>query len=172
MGEGGPRFVQRVEFTAILPTGRYDKTAAVSPGSNFFSFDPYWSGTLWLTPKLTSSVRFHYLWNAKNDEPAAGFGPASDTQAGQALHANATLEYAVLPQLRIGANGYWFQQITDTKVNGDSVEGRKEKVWAVGPGAIYSFSKDNHLFFNAYFEQAVRNRPEGDRFVLRYVHHF
>ena len=54
----------------------------------------------------------------------------------------------------------------------DAVAGRKEKVWAIGPGAMYSFSQDDHLVFNTYFEQDVKNRPEGSRLQLRYIHHF
>ena len=37
---------------------------------------------------------------------------------------------------------------------------------------LYHISKDDHLFFNTYFESQVENRTEGKRFVLRYVHHF
>ena len=35
---------------------------------------------------------------------------------------------------------------------------------------MYNFQKN--LFFNAYFETSVENRPEGDRFQVRWVHHF
>ena len=45
-------------------------------------------------------------------------------------------------------------------------------VFAVGPGALLSFSQNTHLFFNAYFETETDYRPEGEKFVLRLVHHF
>ena len=45
-------------------------------------------------------------------------------------------------------------------------------VLAIGPGAMVSFSPQDHLLFNAYFEVYARNRPQGTRMVLRYVHHF
>ena len=41
MGANGPLFVQRIEFQILAPTGLYDRTAAVQPGANFWSFDPY-----------------------------------------------------------------------------------------------------------------------------------
>jgi len=63
-------------------------------------------------------------------------------------------------------------QITDTKINGRDVSGRREKVWAIGPGAVFSLSPHDHLFLNAYFEQDAENRPEGKRMQLRWVHHF
>ena len=171
MGPNGPRFMQRVELQFILPTGRYSATKALNPGSNFFSFNPYWSGTLFLSPKLTASVRLHYLWNAENDDPNS-MGPVNDSQAGQAIHGNFATEYEVIPKmLRLGINGYFFNQISSSKQNGVKVPG-KERVLAVGPGAMLSFSQDTHLFFNSYFESNVAYRPKGEKYLLRLVHHF
>lgn len=172
MGDNGPRFVQRLEFQVNLPTGEYDRNKDINPGSNFWSLDPYWAGTYWFSPKWTASVRFHYLYSFKNSDPSYAFGDVGSTQAGQALHANFASEYALTPQLRVGLNGYWLKQITDTQVDGKDVEGRREQVWAIGPGAMYSFSQDDHLFANAYFEQDVKNRPDGSRVQVRFVHHF
>jgi hypothetical protein len=171
MGEHGPIFMQRIEFQMLLPTGRYDEGRLLNPGSNFFSFNPYWAGTLFLTPKWEISLRAHYLWNAKNDDPFVGPG-VDETQAGQAIHANFAASYeAIARKLRIGVNGYFFEQITDTEADGVDL-GDDERVLAIGPGALWSFSQNSHLFFNAYFETEAKNRPEGERFVLRFVHHF
>ena len=168
MGQNGPRFMQRVELQFILPTGEYSSNKALNPGSNFFSFNPYWSGTLFLSPQWTASVRLHYLWNAKNDDPMG----ANNSQAGQAIHGNFASEYEVIPKmLRLGINGYFFNQITSSEQNGAKVAG-KEKVFAVGPGAMLSFSQDTHLFFNSYFESNSEYRPEGEKYLLRLVHHF
>lgn len=172
MGPDGPRFVHRIELQVNLPTGDYDRDRDINPGNNAWSFNPYWAATYWFTPKWTASVRAHYLYNGKNDSPTRGFGDLDEIQAGQALHANFTTEYAVTEHLRLGLNGYWLKQISDTRFDGHEVSGRREKVWAVGPGAMYSFSPEDHLFFNAYFEQDAENRPEGTRVQARYVHHF
>lgn len=173
MGENGPKFFQRIELQLILPTGQYDDDREINPGSNFWSFDPYWSGTYFFTPKLTASVRAHYLWNGKNSDPNRGFGPAArNTRAGQAFHMNFAAEYAVTPQLRLGVNGYYLKQTTDTEVNGHDVRDRKERVLGLGVGGMYSFSQNNHVFFNFYDESLVENRTEGQRFNFRYVHHF
>ncbi len=171
MGQNGPLFMQRVELQFILPTGEYSSSKALNPGSNHFSFNPYWSGTLFLSPQLTASVRLHYLWNAKNDDPNAR-GVVNDSQAGQAIHGNFATEYEVIPKmLRLGINGYFFNQITSSKHDGVKVPG-KEKVLAIGPGAMLSFSQDTHLFFNSYFESNAEYRPEGEKYLLRLVHHF
>lgn len=172
MGPDGPRFVHRIELQVNLPTGEYSDKRDINPGNNAVSFNPYWAATYWFNPKWSASLRAHYLYNWRNDDPSYAFGDVSDIQAGQALHANFATEYAVTPQLRLGINGYWLKQISDTKVDGHEVSGRREKVWAIGPGAMYSFSQDDHLVVNAYFEQDVENRPDGSRLQVRYIHHF
>ena len=179
MGERGPIFMHRVEFQMIFPSGSYEQDKVLNPGANAFSFNPYWAGTYFVTPKWTVSGRFHYLWNAENDDPfvaleALGF---DEIQAGEAVHANFASSYEVIPQkLRVGVNGYWLKQISATE--GKTQAGATidleddEMVLAIGPGALLSFSQNTHLFFNAYFETETDSRPEGEKFVLRFVHHF
>jgi anthranilate 1,2-dioxygenase (deaminating, decarboxylating) large subunit len=174
MGSNGPRFMHRIELQCILPTGKYSASNTLNQGSNFLSFNPYWAGTYWFTPKLTGSFRAHYLWNGKNDDPWKVFQAlgARETEAGDAYHVNFALSYEVLPkQLRAGINGYYLRQTTASEFAGSDISGR-EQVLGIGPGAMWSFSQETHLFFNAYFEDHVHSRPEGDRFVVRLVHHF
>jgi hypothetical protein len=141
-------------------------TKALNPGSNYFSFNPYWAGTYFFNPKLTASWRLHYLWNAENSD--------TNHQAGQAVHANFAAGYELMPnKLRAGVNGYFLKQVTSSEDNGVTTAGDpKEQVFGIGPGALYSFSKDTHLFANLYFETGAENRPEGERINVRLVHHF
>jgi hypothetical protein len=124
---------------------------------------------------LTASTRIHYLWNSKNNDPGRNYRAlgADDTQAGQAIHANFTMAYEILEKrLRVGINGYYLKQITDTEMNGNDVSDSRERVLGIGPGLLYHFSQNDHLFFNTYFESSTENRPDGTRFNLRWVHHF
>ena len=172
MGEKGPVFMHRVEFQMVFPTGKYDEDNAINPGSNFFSFNPYWAGTLFLNPKWSTSWRLHYLWNGKNEDPYTPFG-VDDVRAGQAVHVNFASAYEVMPKrLRLGINGYYLKQTTDTEFNGEDVSGRREQVLGLGPGLVYHLSQHTHFFFNTYFESNVKNRPKGSRLNLRIVHHF
>jgi anthranilate 1,2-dioxygenase (deaminating, decarboxylating) large subunit len=183
MGENGPVFMHRIEFQIILPVGEYGDEYDLNPGSNVFSFNPYWAGTYFFSPQWTASWRLHYLWNGENDDPGQGTRAAiqfqrpdlevNEIQAGQAVHLNFASGYAVLPnRLRLGINGYYLKQITDTEVDGDRVSGRKEEVFAIGPGAVLHLSPSAHLFFNYYVETSAENRPKGDRWNLRFVYHF
>jgi hypothetical protein len=170
MGKNGPVFMHRFEFQTLLPTGRYDRNAALNAGSHFFSIDPYWAATWFILPEWTASWRVHYLWNDENDDPAGGF---STSQAGQAVHLNFASEYELLPKhLRVGVNGYYLKQFTDMKLNGTSISGTREQVLGIGPGLVWHVSQNDHVFLNAYYELAAENRPEGERFNLRWVHHF
>ena len=165
MGPNGPKLLQRVELQIVLPTGKFDKKQNLNPGSKVFSVNPYWSGTYFFQPNVTGSLRFHYLWNSENSD--------TDHQPGQAVHANLALAYEAQPhKLRVGVVGYFLKQITDSKTNGNADSTEKEQVVAVGPGGVYHFSQNDHLFVSLYLETAAKSRPEGTRLNLRYVHHF
>jgi len=173
MGKQGPVFAHRVELQCILPTGKYDADAQINPGANVFSFNPYWAGTWFCAPAAEVSARIHYLWNDINDDPSPRPGGRPDrVQAGQAVHANISASYQVSAPLRLGINGYYLKQVEETQVDGMSEAGSEEQVLGIGPGMLFSFSKDTHLFLNMYIETAAESRPEGERYNLRLVHHF
>jgi anthranilate 1,2-dioxygenase (deaminating, decarboxylating) large subunit len=166
MGSKGPLMLNRIELQTIWPTGKYDQDQALNPGSNHFSFNPYWAATVFIGPKVTASWRLHYLWNDKNED-----GGARYIQPGQAWHGNFTAAVEVIPNtLRIGINGYFFDQLTQTEVDGNSINDN-ERVFAIGPGAVWHINRDLHLFFNAYKESDAEHRPEGERYNLRLVWH-
>ena len=91
---------------------------------------------------------------------------AQSTQAGQAIHFNATVGYRLPHGVWIGANGYFLTQITDPKINGQPLSNSPERVGAIGPGALWDMGRWI-LFANAYHEVGALNRPEGNKVVLR-----
>ena len=173
MGPKGPIFVQAIEFDFIVPTGSYNPNIAVNPGSNFFSFNPFYAATLWVTPEWSFSGRFYFLWNGVNNAPSASLGPSAlYSQAGTAFHTNLTTQYQINQTWAVGINAYVLQQLSDFKVNGVAVPGQRERVFAVGPGLILNLSKDYSVFLNYYKEFSARNRTEGQKLVLRFNAHF
>jgi hypothetical protein len=89
------------------------------------------------------------------------------------VHLNFAASYDLLPhRLRVGVNGYYLMQITESELDGQEIDDSEEQVLGIGPGALYSFSPEDHIFLNTYWETLAENRPEGIRAILRWVHHF
>ena len=169
MGDNGLKFMHRFSLGFVLPTGSYDQSKQLNQGSNVFSFNPYWAGTYFINPKWTATTRIYYLWNDKNDDPSTP--GLSSSKAGQAIHINFASAYEVSPGIRLGINGYYLKQISDSKQDGVSIPG-KEQVLGIGPGILYSMNKNTHFFVNLYKETSAEMRPEGTRLNARFVYHF
>ncbi len=181
--EGQPIYFQRFELDAIIPTGQYRQNADLNPSSGYYSFNPYWAATLFLSKEFEISWRLHYLYNFKNNKPASSFptaymgSPVNDTQAGQSAWLNFSASYAVMPKLHLGVSGYYFKQLTDSKANGQAIPGSREQVLGIGPGIMIDVDQDNGrrgaLWFNAYTESMVRNRATNSVILqARFVHVF
>ena len=155
------RFVADLDF----PIGRYTRTSRVNLGSNAYAVDPYYSITAHPAKRVETSWRIHYLWNSVNDSPPESTGYRS-TQAGPAIHFNATAAYNVRGGLWVGSNAYLLSQIGDGRINGSDVHTSPERVIALGPGLVWA--QQRWLFFaNQYDEFGARNRATGQKLVLR-----
>jgi hypothetical protein len=156
---------QRIVFDFDLPVGAYTRSSAVNIGSNTFTVHPYYAITAFPAKRIETSWRVHYLWNSTNDSPPFATG-AQSTQAGQAIHFNATAAYNIGRHLWIGPNAYYLRQITDGRVNGVALRNSPEQVGAIGPGMVWNSGKW-FFYANSYHEVGVKNRPEGNKLVLR-----
>ena len=162
---GPVRLQQRVVFDFELPVGQYRQTSAVNLSGNAFTVHPYYAITVFPTKYIETSWRVHYLWNSENSSPPLEAGVRS-TQAGQAIHLNATLGYKLPHGVWVGANGYYLKQVTDPRSNGQNLTNSPEQVGSIGPGAVWD--RGRYVFFvNYYHEVGAVNRPEGDKLVLR-----
>lgn len=173
MGDNGPIMLNRIEFQTFWPVGKYDDDKALNPGSNHFSFNPYWGATVFLGSKVTASWRIHYLWNDRNEDPFKlnPYGAVDYIQAGQAWHGVFAAAVEVVPKtLRVGINGYFFDQLTSTRADGRDIDD-DERIFGIGPGFVLHLNKDMHLFFNAFKETSAEHRPEGERYNFRFVWH-
>jgi hypothetical protein len=156
----------RLAILFTLPTGKYDSSADVNPGTNALSFNPYYAITLLPSERWETSFRFHYLWNSENDDPNPRLG-ADDTQAGQAFHVNYAVSYQIKPHWRMGVSGYYLKQFTDDKIDGIKLADSKEQVFGFGPGFRFDRNKFS-IRMNYYFETAVENSAKGNRVNLSF----
>lgn len=168
---GEPVFVHRFEIGFNVPTGKYDANRDINPGANQWSFTPTWSATWLPEPRWTVNWRLQYLYNFKNDDPASSQpltwrgGGVDDTQAGQLVWINFASEYEVAPTWHVGINGYYLKQITDDKVNSDTLKNSREQVLGIGPGVMWGYSPTDTLTLNVYTETEVRNRSRNTAIV-------
>ncbi len=166
---GKPLF-HRLNFLFRLPTGDYDKNQRLNVGKNAYSFNPYYAATVSLTPKWSTSFRFYYLWNAKNNDPALIY-QADNIQAGSAFHMNYAFSYQLKKNLYLGISGYYLKQLRDDHIGGQRVVNSRESVFAIGPGLVYR-GRGTKFKLNAYLESGAKNRPEGLRLVMGYTWYF
>jgi hypothetical protein len=189
MVEGHPIFSHRLGLDVILPIGAYDPSKNLNQSSNFVSLNPNWAATMMLAKGLEVSVRLNYLFNLSNDRPTnPPIGPmgmplaVESAQAGQAIWLNFAASYEIVRSLHVGANGYYFKQLTEdkyrladgTEVNGDQVGQGKAQVLGIGPGALWDPDADhgNQLFANLYFQTLVEARASAIVVNLRWLHTF
>jgi hypothetical protein len=156
---------QRADVDFDLPTGQYSRTANVNIGDNAFTVHPYYAITVFPAKRFETSWRVHYLWNSTNKNPPINTGSQS-TQAGQAIHFNATAAYKLWKGLWIGPNAYYLKQISDGKVDGVALHNSPEQVGAIGPGMLWN-SGSWFFYANAYQEFRAENRATGHKLVLR-----
>jgi hypothetical protein len=156
---------QRVVFDFDLPVGAYTKSSAVNISANAYTVHPYYALTAFPAKRIETSWRIHYLWNSTNDSPPFATG-AQSTQAGQAIHFNATTAYNFGKHIWIGPNAYYLRQITDGRVNGVPLQNSPEQVAAIGPGVVWNSGKWS-FYANGYHEFGVENRSAGNKLVLR-----
>jgi len=156
---------QRLDAVVELPVGQYSRKSNVNLSSHAFTVNPYYSITAFPAKRIETSWRVHYLWSSTNDNPPISTG-AQSTQAGQAIHFNATAAYNLCKGLWIGPNGYYFKQITDGKIDGVPLRNSPEQVGAIGPGMVWNRGKW-FLFANGYQEFEAQNRATGHKLVLR-----
>jgi len=163
----GMPFFQRFDLLLSAPTGQYHRNALANAGSHAWTVTPYYAFTIMPTEKFEVSARLNYQWTGKNTQPASILN-ATSVQAGDALSINLSGSYAVSKSLRLGVAAYTLQQLGEDRINGIRQTDSKERVFGAGPGIVYMGSS-YQIILNAYKEFGARNRPEGNKVVLRYL---
>jgi hypothetical protein len=170
----GRPYFHRFELQVTAPTGENSSSKVINPGADVWTINPYYAFTYFLTPKLSTSLRFHYLWSSENDNFSDMF-PGADIQPGQAIHLNYAMAYAVTEQLRLGVAGYYLKQLEEDDVSGGRVPpglDEEEEVFAIGPGMVWHISPSLTFMGAVNWETSAENRPEGVRSTLRLIWKF
>ncbi|MDQ1209340.1 hypothetical protein QE380_002263 [Acinetobacter baylyi] len=170
-----PFFSDRISVGVMSPLGDYDKNKDFNPGSNYFSLFVYAAMTFQFNPKWSLSLRPYYYYNFQNDSPASSMPLDADiknTQSGQFFTTNYNLGYQLNDHLALGINGYYLKQLTNDKVNGETLKNSKEQVFAIGPAAMLDYGR-NKFYLTAHKESQVENRFKAEsNMTLRWLHIF
>jgi anthranilate 1,2-dioxygenase (deaminating, decarboxylating) large subunit len=164
----GRPFIHRLELDIVMPTGQYDSKYAVNPGSNIWTFEPFYAFTWFLTDKFSTSWRLMYDFNTENSDAFGG----RDVSAGQVFHFNYSIEYQFCKNFWGAAAGYYLVQTTDDEINGQKDSNSKEQVFAVGPAFFWVVSPNFSMGLKTAWEMATENRPEGNRTTFRMTYKF
>ncbi|WP_343689270.1 transporter [Chitinophaga sp.] len=163
----GRTFSHRTELDVSLPLGNYDTAYAINPSAHLFSFGLYHAFTLILNRQFSISARNQVNYNTHV--------PDTKAKPGGFYNGNFSIDFAVLPSLRIAVATYLLAQFNEDRFDGHSdyyatqygISNTKERVLGYGPGLAYMFPRGGLIEVKGFLETAAQNRPAGFRPTLR-----
>jgi len=174
--QGRPKLAWRLQLSVISPTGAINDGRNMNQGCGYWAIYPSIAATYLPVPNLEISSRFTYEYNFMTDNiaspPRIPHVVYHNGQAGQTVFGNLAASYKVAPHFELGFNGFYIDQLTSDKTNGQIVPHSRETEIYVGPGARYAWNLTNSLNFNLYFSVEARNGTAGTKFNVQYIHRF
>ncbi|MBT9371317.1 transporter [Rhizobium sp. CSW-27] len=146
-----------------MPTGQYDTSDIANVGVNHWSFQPT-LGYHYSDPQgLEIGTTARLIFNTKNTD--------TDYRTGTEL----VIDYAVgwnMGPWRLGAVGYYLQQLTDDTGPTAPSDGHRGKGFAIGPSVTYSFNPGTQISASWQHDLVAENRAQGDIFWLNFAAKF
>jgi len=163
------------QFNALLPiyapTGSYQQGRLGNPGLNYWTFDPV-AGAVYSNAKsgFNALLNAGYAMNTEND--------ATNYKSGDLLHFDGAVQQ-ILPAgpgfMTLGAEGFYFQQMTCDSGSGAVLGCFKGRTAGLGPvlGYILPMGKQSLVFeFKWLPEMDTKNRLDGDYIWFKMVYKF
>lgn len=155
-----PNFHYAFALEVTTPSGEFNATSFANTGRNYWGFTPVFVAT-YLSNNFEASAKVMYDFNGKNDD--------TQYKSGQEFHFDYALGYH-LNNYTVGLAGYYYQQMTNDKQNGEVyLEGYKGKVFAVGPAVKIDTQAGYSVELRYQKEMAAEYKPEGDKFWLKFT---
>lgn len=160
-------FSHRLEFDVSTAWGNYDSRYAINPSAHLWTYITYYAFTITLNKQLSVSSRNELNYNSHiidaKDKPGAFY------------NGNYSVEYSILPAIKLEAVAYYLQQINQDSYGGDhhyyqdhfGISNTKEKVLGLGPGLAYFTPHGVFFETKVFFETDAKNRFAGTRTSLR-----
>jgi len=144
-----------------LPTGAYSRDRAFNPGRNHFAGTFYYAVTRPLGERYDANLRVNLTLNAKN--------PDTQYRSGVESGGDYSLNRRFGERWLGGLNGYFQYQLTDDKLDGETVgeDGRRLRVFAIGPQVGYR-GDGWGIVGKWQRETGARYKAEGDKYWLQF----
>jgi hypothetical protein len=154
-----------------VPTGSYKQGRLGNPGLNYWTFDPM-VGVAYMNKEsgFNAMLQAGYAMNTENSD--------TDYQSGSILHFDAAIQQIVplgSGYLTLGAEGFYFDQLTGDSGSGAVLGGFKGMTAGLGPvlGYIQPIGKDSLALELKWLNEVdTKNRLEGDYIWLKGVYKF
>ncbi len=151
-------------FDINAPTGHYDgkNLATTIISKNYWTFQPNISFSWIIGPGIDVSGKFIYEFHTDNDEYLIPpFFYKTTYSPGSGINLDFAFGVPINPNLRIGLNGFFYEQLKDDKIKGVAIKDKKVRNFALGPAIKYS-GENWAVIFKEQFEIFAKNRPKGN----------
>src|SRR5665647_617580 len=133
-------FHWNVTTTVFMPAGNYDKNRIANTGRNAWALSPQFG----LTHFDPSSG-----WEVSGAAIYVNSFANTDTnyRSGDIVHVEYAVGKMLTPQFKIGAVGYYAQQLSADSGAGATLGSRKLRVAAIGPGVTFTFTVNDTIVY-------------------------
>lgn len=152
---------------AFLPTGSYNKNRLANLGYNYYSFEPQYNFT-WF-PNHRFEVDETAVFDLNTTNGSTHYHSGADFENDYALHYTAFP--SALPNVNFGVQGYFYKQIQDDTVSGQSYNnGNRGQSFGIGPQiTINMFHNRGGIDIKYTHQFAVRNQPKGEKIWVEFA---
>ena len=143
----------------VLPVGSYDAARPVNIGRNYASLQPLYLVS-WIDPNgLNADAKIGLSLNRTNKD--------TDYRSGNELNVDYALGWGLGNGWVVGVGGNVYQQLSNDKLNGQSLPGSKGRAYSIGPNLKYDGGKGWFITAKLAKEFDVRARTEGTQFWIK-----
>jgi len=163
----GPHY-QKLTVGIVAPWGTHDESSVVSPGRDYWSFDPTFTYGYLGDSGWDISATVGFMINLEKSMPGANY------ESGDEAHIDALIGKHFGEHFSLGIAGYWYHQLDDDKgfiprppldlgYQGD----------LTGYGPVLRFGNKNVSVVAKWLrDDYADNHLEGDLYMLSFVAHF
>ncbi|WP_161712556.1 SphA family protein [Allorhizobium undicola] len=147
-----------------MPTGSYDSNDIANVGLNHWSFQPV-AGYHYKDPQgfeLGATARL--IFNTRNND--------TDYKSGTEFVFDYAVGWNFDAHWRVGAVGYYLQQLTDDTGPTAAADGHRGKGFSIGPSLTYTINPGQELSASWQPDIVSENRAQGNMFWVNFATKF